>query len=241
MDVHLRLASDNPNKETGVTHISLVGFKEQFKSFILLFLSDCEIDSSFLVNLLDFDRTKSLVLRWSNLYAIRQPSTSYSLKSCSCSLLIPPHHQQAYVNGRHAIFYSPFSCQKETLSYLRSQRPRPSLISGKLIACPYLCFDVGYYDALSPLSFMHVKYKRCLWGLFLAVFWLFLLFVPPALLFSSPFALLLSTHRIRYVNASKKGFSVPSLHKGASEHGRIFSLNIFTATSEPLILKSDMS
>lgn len=160
MDVHLRLASDNPNKETGVTHISLVGFKEQFKSFILLFLSDCEIDSPFLVNLLDFDLTKSLVLRRSNLSAIRQPSTIYSLKSSSRSLLIPPHHQQACINGRHAIFYCPFSCQKETLSYLRSQRPRPSLISGKLIACSYLCFDVGYYDALSPLFFYACKIQE---------------------------------------------------------------------------------
>lgn len=59
MDVHLGLASDNPNKETGVIHISIVGFKQQFKSFILLLLSYCEIDSSFLVNLLDFDLTQS--------------------------------------------------------------------------------------------------------------------------------------------------------------------------------------
>lgn len=59
MDVHLCLASDNLNKDTGIIHIIFVGLKGQFKSSILLFCSYCEINSSFLVNVLDFDLTQS--------------------------------------------------------------------------------------------------------------------------------------------------------------------------------------
>lgn len=240
MTVHLCLASDNPNTETGVIHISLVGFKEQFKSFILLFLSYCEIDSSFLVNLLDFDLTQSLVLRQSNLYAIRQPSTIYSLKSSSCSLLIPPHHQQAYVND-DILFFTALFLVKRRPSYTCGHSVLVHLWSLGNWLHVHICALMWAITMPFHLFLYACKIQKVPLRSFLAVFWLLLLFVPPALLFSSPFALLLSTHRIQYVNASKKGFSVPSLQKGASEHGSIFSLNIFTVTSEPLILKSDMS